>query len=161
MIAIGSDHRGYEACNIVENYLKDSNIKYTRVNEATEMCDYPDVARQVVRSMMDGNSKGILICYTANGMAMTANKISNVRAAVCWNVTTAEFARRHNDANILCLPAGYLDNDTIIPILQTFLNTEFEGGRHKTRVDKIPHSPIKIVPKRMRIIDSSEPFYNL
>lgn len=136
MIYIGSDHRGFELCNYIEKFFQDSNIPYYRINEATEPCDYPDIAHNLV-DRMGKDDVGILICFSANGMAMTANKYKNIRAAICWNRSVAQLARAHNDANVLCLPAGCLTFQSTLEILNAFLNAQFEGGRHKTRVDKI------------------------
>ena len=103
--------------------------------------DYPDFVHPVAKDVNDSKADfGILICGSANGVAMTANKYPNVRAAVCWINEIAELARQHNNANIICIPARYTAIPQVLKMIDTFLNTEFEGGRHQKRVDKIPMS---------------------
>jgi ribose 5-phosphate isomerase B len=101
--------------------------------------DYPDVAHPLSNSVANNESDfGILICGSANGMAMTANKNKDIRAAICWDVEIAALARKHNNANILCLPARFISSELASQIVETFLTTAFEFGRHEQRVNKIP-----------------------
>ncbi len=138
-IAIGCDHAGFELKEKVKEYLISKGFSVTDYGTySTASVDYPDIihplAFDINRHLFD---LGIIICGSGNGVAMTANKYINVRAALCWNAEIAELARKHNDANILSLPARYLQYDEAISILNSFIDTEFEGGRHLTRVEKI------------------------
>jgi ribose 5-phosphate isomerase B len=104
----------------------------------TSSVDYPDFAHPVARSVESGESGfGILICGSANGVAITANKHNGIRAAICWAKELAELARQHNDANIICIPARFVDESVAISMVDAFMNTPFEGGRHQNRVNKI------------------------
>ena len=97
------------------------------------------VSRQTINAIEKGElPRGIALCGSANGITITLNKHQGIRAAVCWEPEIAELARKHNDANICSLPARFIDNDTAVKIVETFLNTDFEGGRHQRRIDKIP-----------------------
>ena len=136
-IAIGADHAGFEYKKLLLDVLKDTEIKdYGTFN--VESVDYPDFAHPVANAVEKGEKEfGILICGSANGVAMTANKHEGVRAAICWNEELAELARSHNDANVLCIPARFVSPELAKKITEKFLNTPFEGGRHANRVDKI------------------------
>ncbi len=138
-IAIGADHAGFELKEkIMESlFLKGFYfIDYGTKN--TDSVDYPDIIHPLASDINCGKlACGIIICGTGNGVAITANKYDHIRAALCWNEEIAELARKHNDANILSLPARFLTVDEAINIVSKFLNTEFEGGRHLTRVEKI------------------------
>lgn len=138
-ISIGADHAGFEYKSEIIDLLKSKG--YDIENHGTDSIDsvdYPDFAHPVATAVESGESHtGILICGSANGVAMTANKHQNIRAAICWNTTLAALARQHNDANILCLPARFISLDEAISIVDTYLNTDFEGGRHGRRVGKI------------------------
>ena len=136
-IAIGADHAGFEYKKLLLDVLKDTEIKdYGTFN--VESVDYPDFAHPVAKAVEKGEKEfGILICGSANGVAMTANKHEGVRAAICWNEELAELARSHNDANVLCIPARFVSPELAKKITEKFLNTPFEGGRHANRVDKI------------------------
>ena len=105
---------------------------------SSDSVDYPDFAHPLAEKISNGENKyGILICGTGNGIGMTANKHANVRAALCWNVDIAALARQHNDANILVLPARFITEEDAFKVVETFFSTEFEGGRHQRRVEKI------------------------
>lgn len=138
-IAIGGDHAGYE----LKNYLKEILSKEGNEIEdfgpySEESCDYPDIAHPLAKSIEDGKNKlGIAICGSANGINMTLNKHVNIRSAIAWNKELAELARLHNDANILALPARFVDKETALDSVRVFLETKFEGGRHQRRVNKI------------------------
>jgi len=138
-IVIGSDHAGFEYKEAIKQYLAKNNIETIDVGtHSTESCDYPDYAHAAAREIENGNSEyGILICGSANGVAITANKHQKIRAALCWQNEIASLARQHNDANIICLPARFVTIDEAEEMVHTFLSTEFEGGRHQKRVEKI------------------------
>jgi ribose 5-phosphate isomerase B len=138
-IVIGSDHAGFEYKEAIKQYLAKNNIETIDVGtHSTESCDYPDYAHAAAREIENGNSEyGILICGSANGVAITANKHQKIRAALCWQNEIASLARLHNDANIICLPARFVTIDEAEEMVHTFLTTEFEGGRHQKRVEKI------------------------
>ena len=135
-----SDHAGYEMKNVIEGYLDSKNIKWTDFGtDSTESCDYADFAHPCARAVEAGECyPGIALCGSGNGIGMTLNKHQGIRAAICWNVELAELARRHNNANALVLPARFIDNVTAINIVETFLSTPFDGGRHERRIEKMP-----------------------
>jgi ribose 5-phosphate isomerase B len=138
-IAIGSDHRGYDAKRRIVPLLQQLGHEIVDVGpEAPGSVDYPDYAFQVAQAVGEGRvDRGILICGTGIGMCIAANKVAGVRAAPCHDSITAEMSRRHNDANILCLSADLLGEELIERMLRIWLDTEFEGGRHARRVEKI------------------------
>jgi ribose 5-phosphate isomerase B len=138
-IAIGCDHRGFGLKKPIISLLQDEGYSYQDFGcHSTEPVDYPDIARKVGEAVASGNfDQGILICSTGIGMCIAANKIKGVRAALCHNVFAAQRARQHNDANILCLGGEGADTNLVLEIVKTFLSTEFEGGRHARRVNKI------------------------
>jgi len=138
-IAIGNDHAGPDYKFAVVDYLKEQGIKVVNFGtDSLDSVDYPDFANPVAKAVNEGEvDKGILICGSANGVAMTANKYPNVRAGLCWTSEIVELIRQHNDANILCIPARFTSIPQAVKMVQVFLNTEFEGGRHQKRVDKI------------------------
>lgn len=136
-IAIGGDHAGYEYKKILIDFLKDHTIKDfgTYSNDSV---DYPDFAHPVASAVESEEfDLGILICGSANGVAITANKHQGIRAAICWNEELAELARSHNNANVLCIPARFVSPELAIKITSKFIDTAFEGGRHANRVSKI------------------------
>ena len=139
-IAIGNDHAGPAYKEAIINLLKSKGITVINYGTDTEdSVDYPDfihpVAKDVATNQVD---LGIIICGSGNGAAMTANKYKEVRAALCWTKELTELARLHNNANILSIPARYTSIPQAVAMVEVFLNTEFEGGRHQTRVAKIP-----------------------
>ena len=138
-IAIGADHAGWQLKEDIKTFLNTLGHNITDFGtNSGESVDYPDFAKMVAISVSSGkNDVGVLLCGTGIGMAMTANKIKGIRAAVCHNEYTAEMSRRHNDANVFCAGARTTDADTIKKMLKLWLSTPFEGGRHKQRVDKI------------------------
>ena len=136
-IAIGADHAGFEYKELLRDLLTDNEVKDYGTFSADSV-DYPDFAHPVAIAVEKGESDfGILLCGSANGVAMTANKHEGIRAAICWNEELAELARSHNDANVLCIPARYVSIELAKTITTKFLNTPFEGGRHNNRVQKI------------------------
>ena len=138
-IAIGSDHRGYEVKRRIRSLLEQMGHQVTDVGpDSSESVDYPDYAFQVARAVGEGRvDRGILVCGTGIGMCIAANKVKGVRAAPCHDSVTVEMSRRHNDANVLCLSADLLGEELIGRIVRLWLETEFEGGRHARRVQKI------------------------
>ncbi len=139
IIPIASDHAGFEAKEMVKKILKEHDI--TTIDYGTnsdKSVDYPDFAALVAQSVNNGDhDMGILICASGQGMCMTANKYPKVRAALAWNDEMARISRWHNKANILCLPGKYLSEEELRNIIDTWLKTGFEGGRHQRRIDKI------------------------
>jgi ribose 5-phosphate isomerase B len=138
-IAIGSDHRGFESKRRLATMLKTQKHDVVDVGTCSEeSCDYPDYAFDAAKQVSGGNvDRAILVCGTGIGMCMCANKVPGARAALCHDSITAEMSRRHNDANILCLSADLLGEELIERMVKIWLETEFEGGRHSRRVDKI------------------------
>ena len=138
-IVIGSDHRGVEIKRRLLDFLRSLGHDVLDVGtEGAESVDYPDFAYEVARRVGNGErERGMLICGTGIGMSITANKVRGVRAAACQDVLTAEMSRRHNDANVLCLSADLLGEDQMMQMIRIWLETEFEGGRHARRVEKI------------------------
>jgi ribose 5-phosphate isomerase B len=138
-IAIGCDHRGFALKELIKSFLQNAGHSYQDFGcYSTDPVDYPDIAQKVGEAVASGNfDQGILICDTGIGMCIAANKIKGVRAALCHDAFAAQRARQHNDANILCLRAEDIDNESALEIVNTFLTTDFEGGRHVRRVNKI------------------------
>ena len=139
MLAIGSDHGGYELKEEVKKHLQEKGYEIKDFGTySTESVDYPDFALPVAEAVASGEcEKGILICSTGIGISISANKVNGIRAAVCSEPYTAEMTRRHNDANILCMGGKMIGVNMGLKITDTFLETEFEGGRHQRRVNKI------------------------
>jgi ribose 5-phosphate isomerase B len=138
-IAIGCDHRGYNLKQQIIKYLPDIGHTFQDFGcYSTDSVDYPDIAREVALIVASGEFKrGILICGTGLGMSIAANKIRGIRAALCYDALTASRARKHNDANILCLKGEDIDISSSLEIVKIFLSTDFEGGRHAQRIEKI------------------------
>lgn len=138
-ISIGCDHAGVEHKTAIINHLEQKGM--TMINHGTDTwdsVDYPDYAHPVATDVESNKAAfGILICGSANGVCMTANKHQGIRAALCWQNEIASLARQHNDANIICLPARFASIDECVEMVDTFLATPFEGGRHQNRVNKI------------------------
>lgn len=138
-ITVASDHAGFEFKNHILRYLAENKVASLDLGtENNHSVDYPDYARKVAELISGGKiDRGILICGTGIGMSIVANKFTGIRAALCHNVETAEASRRHNDANILVLGSRVLTETVALSIVETWLNTSFDGGRHQNRVDKI------------------------
>lgn len=139
LIAIASDHAGFELKSKIAHYL---NLRGLQVRDfggySSESVDYPDVVHPLCRGLRElPDSFGILICGSGNGVCMTANKYSHIRAALCWTPELAALARQHNDANVLCIPARFVSESTAMEMVAAFLESNFEGGRHEVRVSKI------------------------
>ena len=141
-ISIGNDHAGTDYKFAIKQLLEDKGYTVNNYGtDANDSVDYPDFVHPVAKDIVDNKVDfGILICGSANGVAMTANKHQNVRAGICWTKEITELTRQHNNANICCIPARFTAVQQAIQIVETFLNTNFEGGRHQNRVDKIPLS---------------------
>lgn len=139
MIAIGSDHGGFALKREIMKYLGEKGIEYKDFGTYTDdSCDYPDYGEAVGRAVASGEfDRGIVICGTGIGISISANKVRGVRAALCGDCYSAEYTRRHNDANVLALGARVLGSGLALKIVEIFLGTEFEGGRHARRVDLI------------------------
>ncbi|MCM1070128.1 MAG: ribose 5-phosphate isomerase B [[Clostridium] fimetarium] len=139
-IALCSDHAGYEMKEMVKGYLEANGLEYTDFGtHSTESCDYPDYAHPAALAVESGQcDRGIALCGSGNGIAMTLNKHQGIRAAICWLPELASLARRHNDANVLVLPARFIEPAVAMEVVNTYLNTDFEGGRHQRRIDKMP-----------------------
>ncbi len=138
-IAIGGDHAGFDYKSALVQFLEDAGytIKDFGTYHANSV-DYPDFAHPVAAAVERGEfNLGVLICGSANGVAITANKHQGIRAAICWQEELAALARQHNDANVVCIPARFIDIELAKAIVEKFLTTDFEGGRHANRVDKI------------------------
>jgi len=138
-IALGADHRGEEAVRSITAVLITQDHQVVQLGECKgRSCDYPDMAYPVARAVADGQADmGILVCGSGIGMSIAANKVKGIRAALVHDEVGAEVSRRHNDANVLCLPADMLGVRIIERIVAAWLRTEFEGGRHQRRIEKI------------------------
>ncbi len=138
-IAIGADHAGFEYKEILKKWLQTNGFTVEDFGtHNAESADYPDFAHPVASAVEKNEfDLGLLLCGSANGVAMTANKHQGIRAAICWKEELAELARTHNDANVLCIPARHVSVELAEKILDKFLHSSFEGGRHGRRVDKI------------------------
>ena len=138
-IAIGNDHSAVELKNIIVDFLKEKGIEVLNLGtDSSESCDYPVYGEKVGRAVVSGEADlGIAICGTGLGISLAANKVKGVRAALCTNEFCAEMTRRHNNANILCMGGKVVDQQTALKLLDIFLHTEFEGGRHQRRIDQI------------------------
>ena len=139
MIAIASDHGGYHLKEHIKAYLAAKGITCQDFGtDSTESCDYPVFGKEAAEAVASGQcEKGIVICTTGIGVSITANKVHGIRCALCGDSLTAEMTRRHNNANMLAMGAGIVGPNLAERIVDTFLNTEFEGGRHQRRVDLI------------------------
>jgi ribose 5-phosphate isomerase B len=138
-IAIGSDHRGFEAKQRITALLRELGHEVTeRGANSRESCDYPEGAIAVAEDVAQGRAaRGILLCGSGLGVSITANKVCGVRAALCHDELTAQMSRRHNDANVLCLPADLVGDALMGGMVRVWLETDFEGGRHARRVEQI------------------------
>ncbi|PWT89978.1 MAG: ribose 5-phosphate isomerase B [Blastocatellia bacterium] len=138
-VALASDHAGYEEKERLKGVLMDLGVEFADLGTSSEASvDYPDYARKVAEQVADGKvDQGLLVCGSGTGMAISANKVPGVRAAVAWSEEIARLARQHNDANVLAIGARTTPPDDIPKIVRTFFTTDFEGGRHSSRVQKI------------------------
>ena len=138
-LVIGSDHAGFAYKEKVMAYLESKGYRLLDMGAYSEAsADYPDYAHAVAEAIEQGRANmGILLCGSANGVAITANKHQGLRAAICWNDDITRLARKHNDANVICIPARFLEPGMAANMVDLFLHEEFEGGRHAVRVGKI------------------------
>ncbi len=141
-ISIGNDHAGTDYKFAILKYLESKGYKViNHGTDANDSVDYADFVHPVAEDVETKKADfGILLCGSANGVAMTANKHQNIRAGLCWNKEIVHLIRSHNNANILCIPARFTAEQQVIEMVDVFLNTAFEGGRHQSRIDKIPVS---------------------
>jgi ribose 5-phosphate isomerase B len=139
-IVLASDHAGYELKVELMKHLREAGYELTDLGcYSSEPIDYPQFGHQIAKHISEKNSEiGISLCGSGNGINMTANKHPDIRSALCWSKEIAALARSHNDANICALPARFLTLEQAIQIVDIFISTSFEGGRHKQRIDKIP-----------------------
>ena len=139
-VGLCCDHAGYEMKCLIEGYLEANGITFIDFGtNSADSCDYPDFAHPCAEAVERGEVyPAIALCGSGNGIGMTLNKHQGVRAALCWDVELARLARAHNDANVLVLPARFISAELATKIVDTFLDTPFEGGRHQARVNKIP-----------------------
>ena len=140
IIGVACDHAGFPLKQYVLQYLEEKGIEYKDYGTYSDRsCDYPDFAHPLAEAVEKGEYEfGIVICSTGNGICMTANKHQGIRAALCWDTKLAELARQHNNANVLGLPANFISAVKALDIVRTFFQTDFEGGRHERRINKIP-----------------------
>ena len=141
-IGIASDHAGYEMKEFLVGYLDAMGYEVLDFGtHSPDSVDYADFAHPLAEAIENGElERGIALCGSGEGMTMTLNKHQGIRAGLAWEPEIASLARKHNDANVCSMPARFIDRDTAIKIVDTFLSTEFEGGRHQRRIDKIPVS---------------------
>jgi ribose 5-phosphate isomerase B len=146
-VAIGSDHRGFAAKEKIKSMLASKGYEVIDMGtDSPASCDYPDTAYPTCKTVTSGKADiGILLCGTGIGMSISANKVHGIRAACCHDELTAEMARRHNNANILCLPADLIGEELTRRIVDVWLNTAFEGGRHERRIKRIAEYELKEV----------------
>lgn len=139
-IAIGCDHAGFDCKEDLISFLEGEKMAFRDFGTFNkDSVDYPDFAHPVANAVESGEyAFGVLLCGSANGVAIAANKHQHIRAAICWGEELAELARKHNNANVLCIPARFVRDGDAEKMLDIFMNTAFEGGRHALRVDKIP-----------------------
>jgi len=139
VIALGCDHAGFAYKEAVIKLLNDKGFEVAnKGTDSLDSVDYPDFVHPVAQDVTSGAAScGIVMCGSGNGVAMTVNKHANVRAALCWNKELATLARQHNNANVLAVPVRFISEEVALAMVEAFLDTEFEGGRHQRRVDKI------------------------
>ena len=139
-MALCSDHAGFETKEAVKAYLESQGIEYKDFGTySTESCDYPDFAHLCASAVECGECyPGIAVCGSGEGINVTLNKHQGIRSALCWIPEIAKLARRHNDANVLAMPGRFVTDEEAVEMVKTFLGTEYEGGRHQRRIDKIP-----------------------
>jgi ribose 5-phosphate isomerase B len=139
-IALASDHAGFAKKQVILKYFREKGIEYKDFGcYSDESCDYPDFAHAIGNAIDKGEYEtGITFCGSGQGISITANKHQNVRSAICWNTEIAALAKQHNNANICAIPGRFVSDEEAVAIVETYLNTEFEGGRHKRRIDKTP-----------------------
>jgi ribose 5-phosphate isomerase B len=139
-VALCSDHAGYQTKEAVKQWLDAQGIEYRDFGTHNEeSCDYPDFAHLCAAAVEAGECyPGIAVCGSGEGINITLNKHQGIRSALCWRLAVARLARQHNDANVIAMPGRFVTNEEAIVMVETFLTTPFEGGRHQRRIDKIP-----------------------
>ena len=138
MIYVGCDHGGYEMKLAIMDFLKENGYEYADMGCGGEPVDYPDIAKAVCAEVVKSpENRGILVCGTGIGISIAANKIKGIRAALAYDYYAAKYTRLHNDANVICFGGRTMGTGSVLESLDVFLKTEFMGGRHKTRIDKI------------------------
>jgi len=139
-VGLCNDHAGYEVKMAIRQWLDQQGIAYRDFGtDSEDSCDYPDYAHPCAEAVERGECyPGIAICGSGEGISITLNKHQGVRAALCWRLAVAQLARQHNDANVIAMPGRFVTTDEAIQMVQAFLTTPFEGGRHQRRIDKIP-----------------------
>ena len=139
-IGLASDHAGFELKEYVKTWLEAKGYTFKDFGTySTDSCDYPDFAHPLAESVESGECyPGIAICGSGEGISMTLNKHQGIRAALCWIPEIAKLSRQHNNSNVLCMPARFISNDEALEMLNIWLDTEYEGGRHQRRLDKMP-----------------------
>jgi ribose 5-phosphate isomerase B len=140
VIPMACDHAGFELKEFLKSTLIERGLEIKDFGTySSDSVDYPDMIHPLAKEINDGNFEfGIIMCGSANGVSMVANKYQNVRCALCWEEEIAQLAKQHNNANIISLPARFISKEKALSIVDAYLNTEFEGGRHQKRVEKIP-----------------------
>lgn len=140
VIPMACDHAGFELKEFLKSTFTERGLEIKDFGTySSDSVDYPDMIHPLAKEINDGNFEfGIIMCGSANGVSMVANKYQNVRCALCWEEEIAQLAKQHNNANIISLPARFISKEKAISIVDAYLNTEFEGGRHQKRVEKIP-----------------------
>jgi ribose 5-phosphate isomerase B len=140
VIPMACDHAGFELKEFLKSALTERGLEIKDFGTYTsDSVDYPDMIHPLAKEINAGNYEfGIIMCGSANGVSMVANKYQNVRCALCWEEEIAQLAKQHNNANIISLPARFISKEKALSIVEAYLNTEFEGGRHQKRVEKIP-----------------------
>ncbi len=141
-LAIGCDHAGYDYKQAIVDYLvRNGHEVYDKGTHSPDSVDYPDFVHPVANELISGKvDRAIVICGSGNGVAMTINKYAGIRCGLCWNPELVRLTRQHNNANALALPARFVDIEEAVEMVKLFMSTEFEGGRHKRRIDKIDQS---------------------
>ena len=139
-IGIACDHAAYELKEVLVGYLSSKGFEVKDFGtHSEESCDYPDFAHALGEAIDNGDlERGVALCGSGEGISMTLNKHQSVRAALCWIPEIAKLSRQHNNSNVLCMPARFISNDEALEMLNIWLETEFEGGRHQRRLDKMP-----------------------
>lgn len=139
-VAIGSDHAGFECKEAIKKYLSQKGVQLNDFGtHSPDSVDYPDFAHPVANEVEQGKAAfGILVCGSGNGVAMAANKHEGIRAALCWSEEITSLGRKHNNANVICIPGRFVSAELAEKMVEIFMNTDFEGGRHARRVGKIP-----------------------
>ncbi|MCH2235934.1 MAG: ribose 5-phosphate isomerase B [Crocinitomicaceae bacterium] len=137
-VPIGCDHAGYDLKEKVKSWLENKGYEVDDKGAySSDSVDYPDFGHAVAKTVVEDGIKGVVICGSGNGINMTVNKYAEIRSALCWTREIAELARQHNNANVVAIPARFISEEVALDIIDAFFSTDFEGGRHERRVNKI------------------------